>query len=184
VTRESDGVPTRMRRLDTLATGAEVVASVAVVASLLFVGVQVRQSAAETALNTRTAGVNAYQDLQDLNTTLNVLAIENPELRNVKRRVREGDALDAPSDRDARSMWFAYVRIVMRTGDLAFYQYESGLIDEERLRSMLGALRAEVLATPLGLTRWKTTTESGAYAAAYVNYVDSLFLGGGSVPSP
>jgi len=47
-------------RLRNLAIWAEIIASIAVVVSLMFVGLQIRQSVAETALNTRAAEASSF----------------------------------------------------------------------------------------------------------------------------
>jgi len=50
-------------RLQTVAVWAEIAAAIAVVASLAFVGFQIRQATAETALDTRVVQAAAYQPL-------------------------------------------------------------------------------------------------------------------------
>lgn len=86
-------------RLQTFAIWAEIVAAVAVVVSLVFVGLQIQQGTAETVLNTRAAEEAAYQDLQAQLTVVTTVQIEQPELRRVMSRVHGGEALDEDDQR-------------------------------------------------------------------------------------
>jgi len=159
------------RRLQLFALWAEIVGAAAVVVSLIFVGLQIRQGTFETALNTRTSQVNAYQNLQAQITTINTLELGDAELRRVLETIRNGDALEDPLDRER---YLPYARIWVRMGDLAYHQYENGLIDEGRLLSMLSPLRGEVLSNPTGLSIWQGY--GFTLVPAYVEYVNEHLL--------
>ena len=58
----------------------DVLSAVAVVLSLVFVGLEVRESARQTALNTQSLQVSAYQELMGRVADINVLNLERPTL--------------------------------------------------------------------------------------------------------
>jgi hypothetical protein len=161
----------RSNRLQLFAIWAEIVAAIAVVFSLIFVGLQIRQGAAETALNTRTAQVNAYQELQAQITTMNVLELQDAELRRVLTELRGGATLESPDDSLDVRLYVPYGRLWIRMGDLAYYQYQNGLIDETRLQTMLSPLGGEVLRNPVGLALWERYVAAGSLVPEYVEYV-------------
>ena len=169
-------------RLQTVAVWAEIAAAVSVVVSLVFVGFQIRQSTAQTALNTRVAETAAYQDLQAQLAQVTTVQIENPDLRRVMTRVGSGDRLEAAGDEDDRHVYLAFARLVIRLGDLAFYQRQTGLIDDARLVSMLAPLRIEVLSHPLGLSVWDSMSSS--LVPGFVEYIEKTRVGSMPVPDP
>lgn len=169
-------------RLQTIAVWAEIVAAGAVVLSLLFVGFQIRQSAAETALNTRVAEAAAYQDLQAQLALVTTVQIENPDLRRVMSRVSNGETLEAAGDEDDRHLYLAFSRLIIRLGDLAFYQRQTELIDDARLASMLSPLRVEVLSSSFGRSIWDSM--AGSLAPEFVDYVDRTLLAGVRASEP
>ncbi len=146
--------------LTNFAVWAEIVAAVAVVVSLVFVGVQVRQSTAETVLNRRIAEATAYQSLQEQLAVITTIQIENPDLRRVMSRVGNGETLEAPADEDDRRLYLAFERLVIRLADLAYQQHQAGLVDDARLVSMLAPLRLEVFGNALGLSIWESMESS------------------------
>lgn len=163
-------------RLLTFATWAEIVAAVAVVVSLVFVGVQVRQSTAETVLNRRVAEASAYLNLQQQLAVVTTVQIENPDLRRVMSRVSKGETLESSDDEDDQRLYLAFARLVIRLADLAYQQRQTGLIGDERLVSMLAPLRVEVLSNPLGRSIWDSMGSS--LVPEFVDYVEQTLLGG------
>ena len=106
----------------------------AVIASLIFVGIETRNGAIQAELNTEALEMAAYQQLIDSINEQNALAIENPQLRNAISKVQEGQFDLTEEERSVFSYWL-WMRI--RHGDMAFFQFERGAIDESRLRSVL-----------------------------------------------
>lgn len=156
-------------RLHAFAVWAEIVAAAAVVVSLIFVGVQVRQSTAETVLNRRVAEATAYQSLQEQLAVVTTMQIENPDLRRVMFRVSKGETLDSPADEDDRRLYLAFERLVIRLADLAYQQRQAGLLDEVRLVSMLSPFRVEVLGNPVGRSIWESMKSS--LSPDFVDYI-------------
>lgn len=144
--------------------------------SLVFVGVQVRQSTTETVLNRRVAEATAYQNLQQQLALITTVQIENPDLRRVMSRVSNGETLDSPDDEDDQRLYLAFARLVIRLADLAYQQRQTEVIDDARLVSMLAPLRVEVLGNPLGRSIWESMRPS--LVPGFTDYVDRTLLGG------
>ncbi len=153
-------------KLEKWALIAEILSAVAVVASLVFVGLQVRQGAEETALNTRAIQTSAYQDLIGQISVLNTLSIENPEFAELRARVIvEGEAPKTVQEVEQMRAFFV---LAFRHGDSAFRQYENGLIDEPSLLSVLGPIRV-YLPTEVGRETWEGFNALNPQYRSYVN---------------
>jgi len=156
-------------KLQNWALIAEIVGGIAVVLSLIFVGLEVRQSASETALNTQSIRASAYQDLVQQLSDINSLLIENPELSRVRRIAIDGGDLESTSDID---LFNSFARLIVRHSDMAFYQYSNGLVEEDRFRSMAGPLGAEVFSNKYGLRIWDSI--SGGLSSEFVEYANAF----------
>ena len=119
---------------------AELIGIAAIVASLIFVGIETRNSAIQAELNTQALEISAYQELIGSINQQNDFMLENPELRAVWRDVITGSIDEATRDDHAQAGLFLFTRF--RHGDMAYFQYERGAIDEPRLRSAISPLIA------------------------------------------
>ena len=140
---------------------AEIASAAAVVISLIFVGLEVRESARQTELNTQSLQLSAYQDLIGQIGTINVLNIQNP---------KEGEptSWEGLSFRESEQLYNRYF-LVTRHGDMAFYQYELGMLTDERLESALGPLNVN-LCSPVFRSWW--SDNRGAFVVSYRNFLD------------
>ena len=154
-------------KLEKWALLAEILSAIAVVSSLVFVGLQVRQGAEETALNTRAIQVNAYQNLTAQLSTVNSLVIENSDLAEAFSRIYQPDA---PVSELAEIKLRSLMTLVYRHGEMAFVQYQNGLIGESQLESMLAPVVA-VLASETGRQTWETNP---ALRSEFKKYVENL----------
>jgi len=142
----------------------EAVGGLAIIASLVFVGIETRNGAIQAELNTRAVEITAYQDLIDNIAEMNRLTVENEYVAQLMfKAYRTDDELtELESFRLGRAF---YLRL--RHGDMAFFQYERGAIDEDRLRSVLKPLN-------LGDSRmrefWKNNQTN--FAQGYRDYLD------------
>jgi hypothetical protein len=149
---------------------AEILGGIAVVVSLIFVGYQVQQSNEQAALNTTALQVTAYQQLIDGISGFNVETIQNPELRAVRIKIEEGASI-AELNPEERQIFNAFLYLAYRNGDLAFLQFQRGIIDEKRLRSGMGLL-VNYLEYPTVRQHWDQAKSS--FVEEYRNYIDYL----------
>ena len=145
---------------------AEIASAVAVVVSLIFVGLEVRESARQTELNTQSLQVSAYQDLISQISAINVLHVEHPEVGQLAASVSSLDDLTAGDRAQVSNSYF----LIARHGDMAFYQHELGMLTEERLESALGILNV-VLCGPTFREFWSEARN--AFVASYRDFIDA-----------
>jgi hypothetical protein len=118
---------TMKQKLQEFALVAEVISAIAIVASLVFVGIQIQQSS-------KINEVNAYQDLVNQISVLNILRIEDREFAELFGRYVSGEEI---SNRIDKAQMTAFLATTFRHADLAYRQYKSGIIDKQTLDSVL-----------------------------------------------
>lgn len=146
---------------------AEIIGGLAIVASLLFVGLQVRLTAQETALNTRQMQAMVYQELQRQIIERNVLNATDPESIRLLRKRVSGEPLDEVD----RLQLLELNRARFRAGNSAYLQFENGIITKEQLESVLSPMIANINYDETIRQSWEnevTVTES------FRNYIDSV----------
>ena len=146
----------------------ESVGLLAVIASLIFVGIETRNGAVQAKLNTDALEMAAYQQLIDSINEQNALAIENPQLRHAIKKVRQGQSDLTEEEKSVFDYWL-WMRI--RHGDMAFFQFERGAIDEIRLRSALPPM-IDLLKYPYSNRLWQTRQNN--LVPEFKNYVNAV----------
>ena len=143
----------------------EAIGFTAVIASLVFVGIETRNSAKQSELTTQALEISAYQALMSNIDDLNMLLVENPSMAPVMGKIwADGDAGDIEEFRANRVMYMLF-----RHGDLAYFMYERGAIDEARLESALGPVPVW---SKTGREFWDQRKD--AFSKNYRNYIDEL----------
>lgn len=115
-------------KLQQFALIAEIISAIAIVLSLIFVGLQVRLGAQETAANSVALSSSVQQAMMDADKDLLLFHIGRPELETQY----ESTALGTPGD------YFYFFSAVLRTRQLYWMQHEAGLMDDETYYSYLG----------------------------------------------
>ena len=139
----------------------ETLAALGVIASMGFVGWEIQQ-------NTRSAQVSAYQDLIGQISQLVTLTFEDPEFGIL---LREETAFAGSTTELEDTQVDAYLWLLFRHGDMAFYQYERGLLSAERLRSAMNPT-TQRLRQPFVQDWWERRKSS--FAPEYQEYVDNV----------
>ncbi len=142
----------------------EAIGFLAIIGSLYFVGVETQNSAKQTALNTQAVEIAAYQELITSISNMAAMAIEDEDAAAILLKMRDGDPADVEGYQ-LRSAFF----MQFRHGDMAYFMYERGVIDEDRLRSTLMPLP---LSGESGLRFWKGAKY--VFAERYQRYIDAL----------
>jgi len=144
---------------------AEIIGGIAVVLTLIFVGLQIRQSSVESSLNTRAIEVSAYQELSNQINAVSFEAMTNSDFAELLRSVFQDEISDiSPIDQRVLS----YLGYTIRHADMAYFQFKHGLIDEEQLHSMIAPLRGN-LRSRVGKKHW---SNQAIYTAEFVEYVE------------
>lgn len=134
---------------------------IAIVASLVFLGIETRNSTNQTVLNTQALEIAAYQELMNNISEINALSVESRNSAEIAAKIYDQSAdVDGWQTNSALFMLF-------RHGDMAYFMFERGVIDEDRL---LSALRPLPLQSQLGQNFWDS--RKFVFVKPYQNYVD------------
>lgn len=140
----------------------EIISAVAVVISLVFVGFEIRNSTEQTEQNTRALQVSAYQDL--INRIVDMNAIDIEDGTSIESLV----GLGSPTPQQAQKL-NSRIWIIFRHGDMAYFQYESGSISEERMLSAMAPL-LDRLEYPPVVKQWNDV--KWAFVPAFQSFID------------
>jgi hypothetical protein len=157
-----------MWKPDNIRLAVEVGSAMAVALTLGLVALELRAGTEQAALNTRAVEVAAYQDLIAQISEINRINVENPDMNELRSRALRGDSLSDAEKLRMNAYWY----LVFRHGDMAFYQFQRGVLSGPRLLAVLGPLRQQ-LHNPTFPETWEQRRES--FAPEYVSFVDSLF---------
>lgn len=152
----------------------EAIGFLAIIGSLYFVGVETRNSAEQTALNTQAIEISAYQALTANILEANAIAIADEDAAEILRAMRDGNPDQARSTRIQSAFFMQF-----RHGDIAYFMHKQGAIDEDRLRS---TLRPLPLAGPTGLKFWNEN--KFVFVEGFQQYIDALIEEGFFVQKP
>ena len=142
----------------------EAIGFLAIIGSLYFVGIETRHTARQTALNTQAVEISAYQELISNISNSNALSIGDPDAAEIMLKMRDGDPDSLENWQVASALYLQF-----RHGDIAYFMYERGAIDEDRLRS---TLRPLPLRRETGIRFWRENKY--AFVKSYQRYVDGL----------
>lgn len=144
----------------------ESVGLVSIVASLVFVGIETRNSTHQAVLNTQALEIAAYQDLMDNIADINAIIVQDPGLASLmyKATMTSEPLTDVEQYRYTKALFMRF-----RHGDMAFFQYERGAIDEVRLRSALQVLDLD---SPSARDFWEAKQQN--FVEPYRIYINRL----------
>lgn len=156
-----------IENLQVYALFAEILGALGIIASLIFVGIQVNREARETAFNTKVVSVNAYQNIVNQNVNSTFYLLDNPKLYALSSKIFQGEM---PADEDEKRALGTFIGILTRQATLAFIQYQNQIIDEATLVDILG-WHKRYIQSNFGKELWKNTVTIGNATDfhAYVN---------------
>jgi len=150
--------------LDQWASLGEVIAAVAVVASLVYVGVQIRQS-------TRASKLAAVLAVQEGIGHLEAFIIQDPEFAKILAKGRAGAELSG----EERLRLAVFYRHTLRTWQSAFYHHRN-LALENSVWLPLAKGMASILQNDSGLSE-ALARESFIYDADFIDFCEQLAAG-------
>ena len=154
-------------KLERWALIAEIAGGVAVVFSLLLVAYEIRESNREAVLTRSAIEMSAYQSLIEDIFHLNDVLINNPELNSAFRRIHD---IDEVLSIEEEGILKTYMMSTYRHGDTAYFHFQKGAIDIERLDSLLKIV-IQRLDTTWARNHWETFKYN--FHPEYVKYIDS-----------
>ena len=151
--------------LQDLGNIGEFVGAVGVVASLVYLAIQIRQ-------NTRSVRASMYQEaVRDVAAASDVLASDAELARIWRTGLRDFDALQP----DERQRFAAYALGLLRRMENVFYQTRHGALDFASWKGLLESLRF-MHAQP-GFVAWWARAQD-VFSPAFREYVDREVTGG------
>ncbi len=144
---------------------AEIVGAIAIVVSLLFVGLQIQQSTEETALNTKAIQASVRQSILHEDIQGLYLYLDHPFLN---KRI----GIEPEEVVQIKAQILAFIR--MR--EILWLQYRDGLLDEETWFSYRQPLTNVVFQSQFGRYVWSVSGFSPAFRAYIDEWVGSLDL--------
>ena len=112
--------------------------------------------------------IGAYQQLISNIAEANAVALESEDAAQIILRMRDGDPEQLDLARLGNALYMQF-----RHGDIAYFMYERGVIDEERL---LSTLRPLPLYGETGREFWEG--RKWVFVTAYQQYIDGLLAEG------
>ncbi len=140
---------------------SQALGAAAVFASLVFVGVQIRQ-------NTKAQKASSHHAVTDSFNALNALIVSD---QNVARLWRLGMAGADTLNEDERTSFSFLALAYMRIFETLYYQYGTGTLDKKLFEAELGTLKWSV--TNPGMVAWWTTNPI-SLSAEYRAFIDGL----------
>lgn len=130
-----------------LGNWGEFIGAIAVVLTLIYLAVQVRQNSAQLKASVDAMQVTAYQDLMNRITELNRMRIESAEFAELSRR-----AVRDPSELSEIELerYISYLITLVRHADMAFMQLQKGMLTQAQYHSALGPFTGTIRSSSLG----------------------------------
>ena len=138
----------------------------AIVMSLVFVGIETRNSTRQAVFNTQALEIAAYQELMDNIAEMNALTVQDPGVAALMYKATRTteDLTELEEFQYSRALYMRF-----RHGDMAYFQYQRGAIDEVRLRSVLQILDMD---TPRVRDFWEQRQEN--FVESYRDYINRM----------
>ena len=148
---------------------AELLSAAAVATSLVFVALEVRETARQTQLNTEALQLGAYQDLISQIAQFNT-AMLDPEIASVYLKVSdpEGDWSSLSPIEQNQADRILY--LLVRHADMAYYQFEQGLLAKDRLDSAIRPFTSDIDA-PIYRRFWERAKSN--FVPSFQAYIDA-----------
>jgi hypothetical protein len=154
---------------DAIGAIAELLGAIGVIASLVYLATQIRQSREQMVENTRALQAGTYQDLQrNIDDVFNRLIVDPENRRSIQLGMSDYSKLKE----DDAFLFRVWIVGVLHAYDNAFYQRRVGLIHEERWRVQLGALSA-ALRNP-GVAQWWISEGYRSFGPEFVALVEEI----------
>jgi hypothetical protein len=143
---------------------AEITSAIAVVISLIYIGLEVSQ-------NTVAVKANTHQSMIDYGREQSEILLTNETLADL---VEKGESNPAALTARERSQFYEFTTWRLATWESVFMNYEHGLVDEKVWRGWDGYYRLLTLDKPGYAEFWRDNRI--AYYAPFMEYVDSLTM--------
>ena len=154
----------------------EFVGAIAVVGTLIYLAVQIRQNTSQIRDNVLSLQVNAYQDLINRIADVNKLMISDGEWALIAVK-----AVENPTELDSieLSRYMSFLMMLTRHADMAYLQYEKGMLDHERFLSALGPFYGTLRSSELARAHLRDVIGGGGgiFVQSFLNEMTTILNG-------
>jgi len=157
--------------LEDLGNIGEIVGSIGVIASLVYLAVQIRRDTAQTALQTKATHATAFQNLIDHHTAIQMQMITNPELNEAIRVATDDRSSLTPAQARLAAMFRTHQ---VRSFYNAYRLFENGLIDVKALQTLDGNIK-RVVNNDHFVEWWSGVKRD--YPASFIRYIEQHMAG-------
>lgn len=124
-----------MELSELLGNWGEFIGAIAVVLTLIYLSVQVRQNSVQIKASVDAMQVTGYQQLMNRIAEVNRLTIEDADFARILLLAESNP--EELAEVDVRR-FYTYMILLTRHADMAFLQYQKGMLDEDQYHSALG----------------------------------------------
>jgi hypothetical protein len=149
----------------------EFVGAIAVVGTLGYLAVQIRQNTQQSRVNAASLEASTYQSLMAHIIDLNRGLAADPQLSEIVVKARDGEIPDGPD----MARFVQHQMSLIRYGDMVFHQHEKGLLNNERLRSAFGPVRGQLVRNDAAMQVFEWAVDQGSFVDAYVDFCRQEF---------
>ena len=154
-------------KLQQYALVAEIVSALAIVLSLIFVGLQVKQGSEQTAANTEAIRSQVQQSLMKADQDLLLFSASHPRTLKVDSLTEDNE--ENAELRAQRGLMFV---AMLRTREYYWRQYRQGLLDEDTYISYVNATCQNIQDSKFVMSVWKELSGSSRYFPQ--DFIDEL----------
>jgi hypothetical protein len=140
---------------DAIGAIAELLGAIGVIASLVYLATQVRQSRDQMRENTRALQAGAYQQLEE---SVYRKVMDDLTIPGLERIIRLGTADIEQLNEEDMFRWSNWIFMRLRAFDNAHYQFRMGMHDEDRWQ--ISRRDLELLFQMPGVVQWWKATPS------------------------
>jgi len=155
---------------DAVGAIGEIVGAVAVVATLFYLTIQLRQNTEQVKQSGVATEIASYQDLIGRINDLNAMRISNPDITDLILRGQSDPEALSENERVRYGTW---VLSLLRHGDMAYFLHERGAIDRDRAVASLGPLLPALDTDGFKLV-WDRVKLEGAFTPGYIEFLESV----------
>jgi hypothetical protein len=136
----------------------EFVGAIAVVVTIGYLTVQIKQ-------NTKALRVSAYADFVDRHVEMMKFEAEHAQV------ITQRDTFEDLSEED-RLIYVAHLSGILRNGDALHYQWQQGMLDDDRFNSALLAIVGSIKSNEANRRIWERFKQR--YNPGYRSHIESL----------
>ena len=149
----------------------ETVGALGVILSLVYLGLQIRHSAEQTRINTKSVQATAYQQLIDHHSVLNQQLATNPDLFEVVMRV-ELEGREAMTSLEF-NRWEVFITNSLRSYLNAYYLRNDDLITQEQFDNFCYGL-STLVRRPTFRVWWEQERAKRQFPADFIALMDTF----------